>query len=271
MELSMIRPRVPATALALLAAAAAVCADDAPPPPATPPPPPAQGWSGKGEVGYVMSRGNTDTDVANAKIDLGDLVGDWKHTMHLEALYGRSADITSAERWAALLQSDYQITPRAFGFAALHYVDDEFSGFQYQASATTGIGYHVLNTVSDKLTAQIGAGYRRLRPELLVMDAAGAVIGRTPGESTGAAIGTASIDYAHIFNASTKITNKVLAESGSGNTSLENDLAVVVAMSKKLALSAGYTIQENTQPPAGLKRVNTLTTLNLVYVLNKPL
>ena len=78
-------------------------------------------------------------------------------------------------------------------------------------------------------------------------------------------IGTAGFDYTHIFNASTKLTNKFLLDTGSGNTSLENDLAVVVSMSKKLALSAGFTYQENTEPPVGLKKVNTLTTLNLVY------
>ena len=263
----MIRPRAPAAAIALLAAAATVCADDAPapPPPPPPPPPPAQGWSGKGQAGYVMARGNTDTDVANAKIDLGDVVGDWKHSMHLEALYGRSGEITSAERWAALLQSDYQFTPRAFCFGALHLMEDLFSGFQYQVSATTGAGYKFLDTATNKLTAQIGAGYRRLRPELLTMDASGAVIARTPEESTGNVIGTAGFDFTHTFNTITKLSDKFLAESGSGNTSLENDLALVVNMSKTLAISVGFTFLENTQPPAGLKKVNTLTTLNLVY------
>ena len=258
----MIQGWVPAAALALVVAASTAFADDAPPPP-------AQGWSGKGEAGYVMSRGNTNTDSANAKLDLADVVGDWKHSIHLEGLYGRSVEVTSAERWAALFQSEYQITPRAFGFGALHFLQDEFSGFQYQASATTGIGYKFLVTAADKLTAQVGIGYRRLRPELLTMDAAGAVIARTPGESTGTAIGTAGFDFAHIFNASTKITDKLLVESGSGNTSLENDLALVVNMSKKLALSAGFTFQENTEPPGGLKKVNTLTTLNLVYAFNQ--
>ena len=259
----MIHGWVPATALALVVAASTAFADDAPPPP------PAQGWSGKGEAGYVMSRGNTNTDSANAKLDLADVVGDWKHSIHLEGLYGRSVEITSAERWAALFQSDYQITPRAFGFGALHFLQDEFSGFQYQASATTGIGYKFLVTAADQLTAQVGIGYRRLRPELLTMDAAGAVIARTPGEATGTAIGTAGFDFAHIFNASTKMTDKLLVESGSGNTSLENDLALVVNMSKKLALSAGFTFQDNTEPPGGLKKVNTLTTLNLVYAFNQ--
>jgi len=263
----MIRLSVPTAVLSLIAAGAAALADDAPP--RAPPPAPAQGWSGKGEVGYVMSRGNTNTDSANAKIDAADVIGDWKHSLHLEGLYGRSNEVTAAERWAALLQSDLKITPRAFGFVALHFLQDEFSGFQYQASATTGVGYKFLDTATDKLTAQIGAGYRRLRPELLTMDATGAVIARTPGQSSGNAIGTAGFDYAHLFNASTKITDKMLLESGAGNTSLENDLALVVSMSKKLALSAGFTYQENTEPPVGLKKVNTLITLNLVYAFNQ--
>jgi putative salt-induced outer membrane protein YdiY len=38
-----------------------------------------------------------------------------------------------------------------------------------------------------------------------------------------------------------------------------------VKISTKLALSAGYALQDNTKPPAGLKRVDTLETLNLVY------
>jgi putative salt-induced outer membrane protein len=167
------------------------------------------------------------------------------------------------------LQSDFRITPRAFGFVAFHFLQDEFSGFQYQASATTGVGYKFIDTATNKFAAQIGAGYRRLRPELLTIDATGAVIARIPGESSGNAIGTAGFDFAHIFNASTKITDKMLVESGAGNTSWENDLALVVSMSKMLALSAGFTYQDNTQPPAGLKKVNTLTTLNLVYAFNQ--
>jgi putative salt-induced outer membrane protein len=264
MELNMTRSRVPAAVLASILAASPVFADVAPPPP-----PPAQGWSGKGEAGYVMSRGNADTDSANAKLDLADVIGNWKHSLHLEGLYGRSGKVTSADRWAAIIQSDFKITARAFGFGALHYLQDQFSGFQYQGSATTGVGYKLVDTTVDKLTAQIGVGYRRLRPELLTMDATGAVIARTPGESSGNAIGTAGFDFAHIFNASTKLTDKFLLESGSGNTSFEDDLALVVNMSKKLALSAGFTFLKNTEPPAGLKKVNTLTTLNLVYAFNQ--
>jgi putative salt-induced outer membrane protein len=235
----------------------------------TPAPPTPQGWNGKGEAGYVMARGNTDSDTANAKLDLADIAGAWKYTFHLEGLYATNAGITAAERWAALFQSDYTFSPRTFAFGALRYQDDEFSGFQYQASATAGLGYHFLDTVSDKLTGQIGVGYRRLRPELITKDADGAVIERQPETATGDAVGTAGIDYTHVFNRSTKITEKAAVEGGPGNTSLEDDVALVVNMSSALALSVGYTYKENTQPPVGLKKVDTLVTLNLVYAFKQ--
>jgi putative salt-induced outer membrane protein YdiY len=253
-----------AAVFSLLPVVSTVFADDAPPPP-------PQGWSGKGQAGYVMSRGTTDTDTANAKIDLSDTIDDtWKHLIHFEGLYGRSSSVTTAERWAANLQSNYLFTPRAYVFGAFDYLEDYFSGFQYQGDVAAGLGYKFLDTAHDRLSAQAGVGYRRLRPELLVLNAEGAVIGRTPLESQGSVIGTAGFSYEHDFNASTKIADKYLINSGAGNTEMQNDLALVVNMSKKLALSVGYTFQENSSPPAGLPKVTTLTTLNLVYAFNPP-
>ena len=228
------------------------------------------GWSGKGQAGYVMSRGNSDTDAANAKLDLNLLRNDWKHNLLLEGLFGRSTGITSAERWDVRLQSDYTFSPRWFSFGALSYEDDRFSGFQYQASASGGIGYKFLDSDTTRLSAQIGVGYRSLRPEIITKDETGAVVNRTPLQTQSEAVGTAGIDFTHQFNPSTKVTDKLTAESGSSNTSIKNDLALEVKMSKKLSLAAGFSVLENTKPPAGVKQTDTITTLNVVYAWPEP-
>ena len=57
----------------------------------------------------------------------------------------------------------------------------------------------------------------------------------------------------------------MLVNSGSINTLATNTLALTVKMSTKLALSLGYNVQDNTSPPPGLKKVDTLETVNLVY------
>lgn len=225
------------------------------------------GWSGKGEAGYVMSRGNVNADTGDVKADLGYKQHLWKHTLRLEALYARSADVVSAERWAGLEQSNYQFSARAFAFGSLHYEDDKFSGFVYQTDIASGVGYQFLNSQSNKLAAQVGVGYRRLRTELLLKDATGNVVGRVPGNSTSSAELTAGFDAEHDFNEATKLTDKLLTDVGAGNTFLENDLSLQVRMSRKLSLAVAYTLRENTSPPPGLVKTDTLTTLNLVYQL----
>lgn len=244
----------------LIAAPIMASADDLP-----------QGFSGKGQVGYVMSRGNSDTDAANAKIDLFLLTPQWKHAFTLEGLYGRSGEVTSAERWDLRLQSDYTITQKLFSFGALAYQDDRFSGFQYQASASGGLGYKFFDSDTTKLSAQAGVGYRLLRPEILLKDAgSGAVYGRVPLDRQSEVVGTAGIDFMHQFNSSTKLTDKLIVESGSSNTSIKNDLALEVKMSKKLALAAGYSVLHNTKPADDVKRTDTITTLNVVYAFPEP-
>lgn len=238
--------------------ATVVWADDAPPP--TP-----EGWSGKGQLGFLSTHGNSSSDSANAKLDLTYLDEPWKHTLSLLGFYGKSGDIVSAERFEAQLQSNYDLTPRLYAFGMLHYTHDEFNGFAYQSEVTVGLGYKILDTPADKLSAQLGPGYQRLRPEQLFKDADGAVTKRVPGDTESGAIASFGANYEHDFNANTKLTDKLLIEAGSANTSVENDLSVQVKMSAKLALAAGWTIQNNSKPPPGLKGEDTSETLSLVY------
>ena len=247
-------------AIMLIALAAPVTgwSDEAPPPP--------QGvWIGKGQFGLLSSHGNSDAESLNGNVDVLRYDGAWKNEIYVVGLYGKNNGIVSAERWEARGQSNYSISGDLFAFGGLRYEHDLFDGFEYQASVTAGIGYKIMNTDDTKLTAQVGAGYRRLRPEIIDKDANGAVISRTPLDPSEDAIATIGVDFSHAFTKTTTLTNKFLMEAGSSNTLLHDDLALVVKMSDKLALSVGYGISDNTKPPAPLKRVDTVASVNLVF------
>ena len=68
-----------------------------------------------------------------------------------------------------------------------------------------------------------------------------------------------------LFNKTTALTDKLSAESGNLNTSVNNVLALTVKMSTKLALSLGYTVLYNTNPIPPLKRADEITSINLQY------
>ena len=249
--------------ISLLAAPMAVVADDA----SAPPPPPLVV---KALVGYVSSHGNTNAQTANAKLEVTYNVDAWKHDLQLAGLYGKSNDIVSAERLDTQWQSNYNFTNRLYAFGALHYDDDKFSGFQYQEIVSAGAGYSLIKRADATLDAQLGVGYRRLRPELLGKDAAGDVISRTPLEVETGAVATATIKGMYAFNSSTRLTDVLAVESGSDNTMLQNDLGLQVNMTKALAITVGYELRRNSSPPAGLVKTDSLVTFNLAYAFPAP-
>jgi putative salt-induced outer membrane protein len=244
--------------LGLLGAPLWVMADD---PPAPPPPPLVV----KAQVGYVSSHGDTDAQTANAKLEVILNSELWKHDLQLAGLYGQSNNIVSAEMFDAQWQSNYNFTDRLFGFGALHYDDDKFSGFQYQETISTGAGYSLVKLQDATLDVQVGVGYRRLRPELIDKDDTGDVISRTPLEAESGAVATATIKGMYAFNSSTKLTDVVAAEAGTDDTLLQNDLGLQVSMSKTLSITIAYEVKHNSSPPAGLVKTDSLVTFNLTY------
>ena len=243
----------------LLAAASRVLAD------APAPPPPENEWFGKGQFGFLDSSGNSEAEAVNANIDMTLIEGPWKHEFTLAGLYGKNSGITAAERWVGTWQTNYAITMDVFTFGGLRYEHDLFDGFQYQASGTLGLGYKLINSDATKLSVQLGAGYRSLRPEELVKDPAGEVTARILQASSGDAILTAGLDYSEALTSTTTLSDKFLVESGSDNTMLHNEIALAVKVSNKLALSLGYAVNDNTKPAPGLKKLDTISTINLVY------
>ncbi len=217
----------------------------------------ADPWKGKGEAGAVWASGNTDSSSVNLKLSMTKEVEQWKHALDMSYLRASSNGDTSANKFVGGWQSNYNFDPRTFGFGALRYEHDEFSGFNYQASASTGIGYKFYDTDTLKFSGQAGVGYRRIKDNLT-------------GATSSGLIFVAGLNYEYAVTTTTKLVDKFHMEAGSDNTLLTNFAGVEVKMSDKLALAAGYDVTYNTDPPVGplgttFKKTDTVTTLNIVY------
>jgi putative salt-induced outer membrane protein len=222
-------------------------------------------WVGKAELGVLQSTGNSESTSANTKFDLTHEGAKWKNNVFFGALYGENGSFATAERYEARYQADLKMTDRLSWFGALRGEKDRYSGFAYQATASTGVSYQFIDSATTKFQVSVGAGYRRSKGETLIKSDAGEVVSRIEGEANSEPVGTLSSNYEHSFTATTKLTNKLLAESGSDNTALQNDIALQVSMSDKLALAVGYGIRYNSDPAPLAEKTDTLTTINLVY------
>ncbi|HKD54727.1 MAG TPA: DUF481 domain-containing protein [Steroidobacteraceae bacterium] len=224
-------------------------------------------WAMRGVLGYSKTSGNTDTSAGNFLYHAAHVMGSWKLLFGADALYGSTEGETTSQAWDAYLQGNYNISSRFYWYVGGRYDDDRFSGFAYQTAVKTGVGYKIIDTDATKLTAQVGFGHRWLQPEILFRDDIGAVISRTRLESTTDWIADAGLAYEHSFNQYTKLLAAVTVQSGQENTLTNASVALQVKMSNRLALAAGYKLTDNSSPPAGSGRRDTLTTLGVVYEL----
>ena len=224
-------------------------------------------WAARAQLGYSKTGGNTDNSAGNFLLHVAHVLGDWKVLFGIEGLYGSTHGETTAQAWDTHLQANYSITPKLYWYSGLTYTDDRFSGFAYQESINTGVGYQFIKSDATKLSAQVGVGYRRLRPELLTKDDVGGVIGRVELDEQSSAVFDAAINFEHAFNEYTKILASANTQAGGQNTLTNASVSLQVKMTNRLALAAGYQITDNSSPPPGSGRRDTLTTVNLVYEL----
>ena len=122
-------------------------------------------WTGKAELGALFTNGNSESKSANTKLDLTHEAANWRNNFYLAGLYGESAGIATAQRYEARYQADRKITDRFSWFFGVRGEEDKFSGFAYQATASTGATYKFMDSPTTKLDGSLGVGYKRFQPQ----------------------------------------------------------------------------------------------------------
>lgn len=209
-------------------------------------------WTGRGEVGASFASGNSENESANAALELRYARDKWSDTFGLAGNYGSDGSGTTAQRWEARGQSQYNFSDRTYWFGAGRYEDDRFSAFAYQASLSTGLGYKFFDTEQTKFWVQAGPGYRFAERN-------------DTGESTDEVIARGDLGLEHQLTDTTRIVDRFLVESGSENTYMQNDLGLEVTIKGALALRLGYQVRHNTDVPPGVEKTDTLLTVGLIY------
>lgn len=220
-------------------------------------------WTGKSEAGLVFASGNTDTETANARINMQYETDKWKNTVGGAALYASDEDGKTANRWQTFGEVGWKFTERNFLFGAARYEEDEFSGFEYQTTLSGGVGRRFMDRPNTTMVGTVGAGYKFFETRSSFDTETGALI--EPGRSDSEVVFRGTLDFEHKLTATTSVTNKFITESGADNTFMQNDISLQVKMTDVLALAVGYGVRHNSSPPPEFKKTDTLTTINLVY------
>lgn len=209
-------------------------------------------FTGTGELGLVLARGNSDSETGNARLELVYEYERWSNRSEFSAVHSRDDGTTNTSRWVLANQTEYSLSDASYVLGVLRYDRDRFSSFRYQATAAIGYGRRLIDTETHRLKAEIGPGFRF--SEI-----------RATGESENEVVVRARLDYEWTISASAMLSNGLLIEAGADNTFAENSLGLTVSINDRVSLKTGVAVRHNTEVEPGRKKTDTLSTVNLVY------
>ncbi|MDO5611007.1 MAG: DUF481 domain-containing protein [Pseudomonadota bacterium] len=231
------------TIAAMLATPAIAHADDAKP---------ADGWSGTGELGLAIAKGNTDSHTLVGKLGAKNVQGPWTYTAGAAFLNGKADGEENAYRYEAFGSAARDLNARSYISGGLRTERDHYANYEYQSVASASYGFRAIASEATTLTFEVGAGYRWAKLQDIRVHENGA-------------IARAGMDFKHQFNDNVAIYDNLLIEGNGDNVFARNDIGVLVKMTDALALKAGVETRHNTDVLPGIKKTDTLTTLNVVY------
>ncbi len=225
-------------------------------------PPPESSWKGSGELGYVTSRGNADTETFTSAIKMNYKAAPWETEVGFAALRAKDEEgETIADRRQVTGQTNYSFGEHSYWFGALRYEEDEFSGFDYSAAGTTGYGHRFYEDATSKLAVELGVGHRVSKYGDLE---------ETPEDESEAdklkeTITRFKLTHFTQITATTKWTNDLLVEKGEDNTFSEFTTGFLVDVSTNFKLKLAHNIRRNSEVPPEREKEDTITTVNLVF------
>ena len=234
-------------AIALLAIASPALAQA----PAAPPAPPDP-FVGNVSLGYLSTKGNTDSTNANAKLDVSwDLDGPWNHEWHALAINARTDGITTAESYSAGYKAKRDFSETSYLFFTGDWRKDRFSGYDEQVSEAVGYGRRLIDNEKHLLSLEGGAGAKQ--SDL------------TTGASLDEAIVRGALDYLFTISETSNFEQKLLIEQGDENRYTESTSALKTRIVGNIALVLSYVVKSNSDVPVGIEKTDRFTSIALEY------
>lgn len=220
-----------------------------------------ENWNGEGQIGAFQSSGNTDEFGVSAAVALNREGINWEHRLRFTADYRRQDGVTSREQFLASYEPRYQITPRLFTYGLAQYERDRLQGYSSRYAISGGLGYKVIDEEDMELSVKAGPAYR--------------ITNFTDGTDSSRLAALFGADFAWNISESLKFTqnaNSTVETGGeavlivdSANTSFAATTGLEAGLTDTLSARLSWTIEYDSNPPAGAVSTDTLTRFTLVY------
>lgn len=204
-------------------------------------------------LGYVGTTGNTESQTFETLMKYSLQQDRWTHGLQLQGLYTEQDNETSGERYFIAGKSDYEFEDDHYAFLKVSYTDDRFTGYDYQATASVGYGHYFYNRSDLTLETYVGVGHRW---NAYLDDAR---------DNEGESIISLGETLEWHFSEDSKLTQSLLSELGEDLTVTRFEIALVSRLVNRLATKIAFQVRHISAVPVDRKKVDTQTSVNLVY------
>jgi len=224
-----------------------------------------ENWQGQGEIGGFRSTGNTSNLGLSGGLKLVKDAVKWRLNIKARADYERSAGSTTRDQLSATIEPNYKFDSSLYAYGLAQFERDRFQGFSARYTVSGGLGYELVKTEDVRLAIKAG-------PAIRITDFAG-------GGSKSSLAALAGLDFDWKISDHLKFSqdaggtyasdaqgfSSAVIVVDSDNTSLTATSALEAKLLGALSARLSYTIEHETNPPAGRIKTDTLSRATLVY------
>ena len=218
-----------------------------------PPPPPPPLWSGKAEVAFISTSGNTDTQTFGGAAEVEYQPGVWSGKAKVAFIKSEANGTENARSFEALLRGARKLSARLETYALGGYLKNRFAGIDGRYAGEGGLAYQLLAPGAHSLKAEAGLGYTKEN--------------RTTGFDRSFMTARGGLLYKWKLSKTAEISNETSFTQdlkASNDWRFADTASVSAGLTTILSLKLSYALTKVNDPPPGFKKTDTITTAALV-------
>ncbi|KKD62020.1 membrane protein [Grimontia sp. AD028] len=218
-------------------------------------------WQSEIELGFQALSGNSDSMTINSRLGVNFTDGPYRHTSEAKFLLVEKDGEEDKRKSEFESQANYKFDPKRYVWGNVSFVDDKYGPYFKDLTIAAGLGYQAIWQEDLSLLLEIGPGYRYQSPNLDELDDDDLILPYDVEE----AILRGQAELSWQMTKTALFEGRITAISGPSNTSFEARASVSTSLIDDLAIKLSTTQKYISEVPPGLKNLDSIFTVNMLY------
>jgi len=211
------------------------------------------GFKGSGEFGYTSNTGNTESTAMIGALKLDYIQPIYEVKTAFEVNNTTEDGVQTQERYVADLQYNrfYADDKSYYSFIQARFETDDFADLNLDSLYSLGLGKTLIKDDVRTFKVEAGVGFQSI--DYITAEDMEQAVARLKG------------DYTYQINEQVAFSQDAIITAGADQTKLEANTGLKVSMAEDLSLKAGFKYRTSSDVAPGVEKVDTQTTLTLIY------